>query len=296
MNTLNRSLLDKLVAFAQADDNVRALILEGSVAVGSQVDVLSDYDVNVYAREHDRYLTDDHWLAQIGDVLLYQREQFTFHDVVIPTRLVLFRDQPRVDFSFWSISLLEAMVCGEKVYESYKNGFQILVDKDGLAQRLPPPDGTGFRVSPPERDVFLKTLYDFWFEAHGMAKYLARRDLWYAKRIEDRYMKDHLFQMALWHHQAGRDWQPDPLLHTGGKRFEAWASPALIAEVTACFSPYEIEATWRSLLAMLDLFDRLARETADQLHVTYPEQTEEDLREDIQKLRDYYAESQEGAR
>jgi aminoglycoside 6-adenylyltransferase len=282
---MNTSLIDKIIALAHADDDIRAIILEGSFAAHFQVDELSDYDVNIYALNYEKYLLDDRWMSQIGQVLLYQKEQFQFYAAVVPTRLVLFRDRERVDFSFWHLTLLSEIVRGDKEYESYKNGYQILVDKDHLAAQLRPPNGTGFSIARPGRERFLQTLYDFWFEAYCVARYLSRRDLWYAKRIEDSYIKDHLFRMALWHHQAANEWKPDPLLHTEGKRFEKWASPELIAAISRCFSPYEVDGTWNSLFAMVGVFNQLARQTSNQLQIEYPDRVERDIGEYLQYLK-----------
>jgi aminoglycoside 6-adenylyltransferase len=282
---MNTSLIDKIIALARVDNDIRAIILEGSFAAHFQVDELSDYDVNIYALNYEKYLMDDRWMSQIGQVLLYQKEQFQFYADVVPTRLVLFRDRERVDFSFWHLALLPEIVRGDKEYESYKNGYQILVDKDHLAAQLRPPNGTGFSIAPPSRERFLQTLYDFWFEAYCVARYLSRRDLWYAKRIEDSYIKDHLFRMALWHHQAANEWKPDPLLHTEGKRFEKWASPELIAAISRCFSPYDVDGTWNSLFAMVGVFNQLARQTSNQLQIEYPDRVERDIGEYLQYLK-----------
>jgi aminoglycoside 6-adenylyltransferase len=283
---VNTFLIDNIVALAQEDEDIRTTILEGSFSTHSHIDELSDYDVNVFARNYDKYLADDHWMSRIGEVMLYQKEQFQFYQAIISTRLVIFRDRERVDFSFWHLSLLSDIVEGDKVYESYKNGYQILVDKDHLAENLSPPDGTGFRISPPDRDRFLQTIYSFWFEAYCIARYLSRRDLWFAKRIEDSYIKDHLYRMALWHHQAVNRWKPNPLLHTEGKRFEKWASPELIEAIGRCFSLYDVESTWSSLFAMMELFDRLARQTSTQLHVEFPERVERDVLDYLEYLKD----------
>ena len=107
---MNMSLIDKIIALAHVDDDIRAIILEGSFAAHFQVDELSDYDVNIYALNYEKYLLDDRWMSQIGQVLLYQKEQFQFYADVVPTRLVLFRDRERVDFSFWHLSLLSDIV------------------------------------------------------------------------------------------------------------------------------------------------------------------------------------------
>jgi len=160
------------------------------------------------------------------------------------------------------------------------------VNKDHLAGQLKAPNGTGFFISPPNRDRFLQTLYDFWFEAHCVAKYLSHKDLWFAKRIENSYIKDHLYRMTLWHHQAANGWNPDPLLHTEGKRFEKWAAPELINAIQKCFSPYDVESTRNSLFAMIEVFNRLARQTALQLHIEFPDRTERDVLEYLEYL--YY--------
>jgi aminoglycoside 6-adenylyltransferase len=271
---MNAALIARIVALAQADEDIRAVILEGSLTTDGPVDELSDYDINIFSRDYERYLADDRWMEQLGDVLLYQKEEISFYGAALPSRLVVYRDRPRVDFSFWPVPLLADMVRGAKTYESYRNGYVVLVDKDGLAAQLPPPDGCGFQISPPSRDTFLQELYDFWFEAYCVVKYLSRGDLWYAKRIENRYIKDDLYQMALWHHQAGRGWPHDPVLHIEGKRFERWASPELLDEIGGCFSGYDLQETWDSLFAMVALFGRLARLTAQRLDVAYPEHKE----------------------
>ncbi len=282
---MNNALLAKVIALAESDEDIRAVILEGSFAVDAPVDELSDYDVNVYGRDCNKYLVDDKWMSRIGEVLLYQKEDLQFYDARVPSRLVIFRDRERIDFSFWPLALLSEMVAGTKEYESYKNGYRILVDKDHVAAQLKPPTGGGFSITPPSRDRFLQTIYDFWFEAYCVAKYLARGDLWLAKRIEDSYIKDHLYRMILWHHQAANDWKPDPRLHTEGKRFEKWVSPELIADISRCFAPYDVGATWDSLSAMVELFNRLARQTSMQIGIEYPECVERDVLDYLEHLR-----------
>jgi len=282
---MDRTLIERIVALAQADEDIRAVILEGSLTTGGAVDELSDYDVNLFSRDYARYLSDDHWMEQLGEVLVYQKEEILFCGAALPSRLVVYRHRPRVDFSFWPVTLLAEMVDGAKIYESYRNGCVVLLDKDGLAAQLPPPDGAGFLVSPPARDAFLQELYDFWFEAYCVAKYLSRGNLWYAKLVENGYIKQHLYQMALWQYQSARGWPRDPMLHTGGKRFEQWASPELLEKIGRCFSGYDVQETWRSLFAMVALFSRLARDTARRLEIAYPEHKEERIIGYLRKLQ-----------
>jgi predicted nucleotidyltransferase len=97
---MNTSLLDKVIVLANADEDIRAVILEGSLATHFQMDELSDYDINIYTRNAKKYLIDDRWLSQVGEVLLYKKEQFQFYKDIVPMRLVLFRNRERIDFSF----------------------------------------------------------------------------------------------------------------------------------------------------------------------------------------------------
>jgi aminoglycoside 6-adenylyltransferase len=282
---MNKEIISKLTTFGKADESIRAVILEGSQSTGKFTDDLSDYDVNIFTNDARHYLSSDLWLKQFGDVLIYQKEQLEIFGEIIPTRLAVFKDGSRIDFSFWPVSVLLEMTNGAKPYESYRNGFTILVDKDGLAKSLPKPDGKGFQVDKSGRDEFLQTLYDFWFEAYCVARSLARGDLWFAKRIEASYIKDHLYRMMLWEHQAQNGWANDPLLHLEGKRFEQWAEPELLKEISACFSIYSIEETWKSLLGMTNLFNRTAKSMAGELGFEYPEKTSQEILEYIETLK-----------
>lgn len=274
---MNNEIIAKLISFGESDDTIRAVILEGSLAAGKFVDDLSDYDVNIFTHDAKHYLKEDQWMNQFGKVLIYQKEEFDFYRQIITTRLVIFKDGTCIDFSFWPTAYLVEMADGSKPYESYRNGYQVLVDKDGLAADLPKPDKLGFHIHLPEKDLFLQTVYDFWFEACCIARALARGDLWYAKRIDASFIKDHLYQMVLWERQRRLSWSHDPVLHLGGKRFEKWASPQLLEAISACFSLYEKDETWASLFAMLGLFNRVAQKLAVELKIEYPLGTEKEI-------------------
>ena len=57
-------------------------------------------------------------------------------------------------------------------------GYNVLVDKDLLANKLPLPQFKGFRETRPSEAEFHSLIKEFWFEVHHVAKYLYRRDLW----------------------------------------------------------------------------------------------------------------------
>jgi aminoglycoside 6-adenylyltransferase len=82
-------LLDDVVAWARDDDNVRLVVLTGSVARGEGVDELSDLDVELYAHDPDELLADRTWYRRFGDVLAVEELENPGWN---PTRLVYYVD------------------------------------------------------------------------------------------------------------------------------------------------------------------------------------------------------------
>lgn len=71
--------------------------------------------------------------------------------------------------------------------------------------------------------------------------------------------------MARQSHQESKD------RYLAARRFlEEWADPRAVADLVAAFAHYDEEDIWRALLATMDLFVWLERETAAALHYTYP--------------------------
>ena len=60
-------LIDRVVNWAKKEDNVRALILQGSQATSNH-DKFSDYDLDLFCTTFDPYITSDIWLSEIGNV------------------------------------------------------------------------------------------------------------------------------------------------------------------------------------------------------------------------------------
>jgi len=277
--------LELFLQMAEKDDNIRAIILEGSMASNSHVDHLSDNDINVFWVNHSRYLENNIWIGRLGDVLVYQKADFDFENQRIHTRLVVYRDGNRIDFSFWPVILLNRFVSGQSVYESYKNGYKVLLDKDKTAHGLPAPTGNGFCVKKPTRADFLKTIHDFWFEAYCVAKFLYRGELWYAKHVENGYMKDFFLQMMIWQHQTKQNWSHNNIIHLEGKRLEKWIDSDLGSRMVDCFSCYNLADTWQSLFKSIELFSELAEQTAASLGFEYPDEILARRLEFIQNLK-----------
>jgi aminoglycoside 6-adenylyltransferase len=113
---------------------------------------------------------------------------------------------------------------------------------------------------------FAEVVHDFWFHTAWTAKKLRRGELWVAKFCCDDYLKRLLLRMIEWHAQATQNvdtWY-------SGRFLEQWASPSVADELRKAFAHYDELDIWRALRSTMDLFHRLAGETAELLKVAYP--------------------------
>src|SRR5437868_6894893 len=161
----DNGLLSKIIQWADVRDNVRALILSGSLAGKGRRDELSDYDIAVYGNEFS-FIADDKWLQEIDDFWLCIHDEFNVNDAVIPTRLTIFNDFLKVDFSFHPMELLENIEKTGRLPDGYDIGYEILLDKDGYERKLPIPTYKGFLINKPNVQEFQNNSNEFFFEIY----------------------------------------------------------------------------------------------------------------------------------
>ena len=63
-----RVILDRIRAWAEDDNNIRLMVVTGSVARG-EADVLSDIDAELFVQDPVALLTTSGWYEQFGTVL-----------------------------------------------------------------------------------------------------------------------------------------------------------------------------------------------------------------------------------
>jgi aminoglycoside 6-adenylyltransferase len=266
---MENDIKTKLLDWAEKDEDIRALILEGSRASNSYIDEYSDYDINVYTNNPAKFTSQNEWIFSFGEVIVYQKSEFQYKDISIPTRLVIYKNISRIDFSFWPVSAFHSFKDG--VYEPYKNGYVVLTDKDGLCKGLPIPSNRGFEIREPTADEFLKNIYDFYFEVCAVIKYIKRDNLWFAKCIENGEMKKLFLKAFVWL-ECVKNPALKRNLRIDGKRLEKSAGNDTPIDFARCFSGYDKAGTWKSLNYMASSFNALNREYAGLKGFIYPEE------------------------
>ncbi len=268
-------ILSNIVAWASADLNVRGLVLVGSRAQNGRTDELADIDVQVYARTAEPYTRDEVWLSEVGPVWVCVRDEYRHGTLVVPTRLVIFARGTKVDFAFYPAASMADIVRDAAAY-------RVLLDKDAAAAEVgqqawrPEPGGE------PSEAEFMRVVREFWFEAYHVAKYLARGELWLAKS-RDWATKEFLRMMIEWHARAERGWSLNT--HYGGKHMRSWVSRGVWEDLHRAFAHFDAEDSWNSLFATMELFRRVAADTAAALGFLYREDVDQNLSGFILKLR-----------
>ncbi|MFL5972669.1 MAG: aminoglycoside 6-adenylyltransferase, partial [Gaiellaceae bacterium] len=265
------TLLGSVLAWAQRDDNVIALITTGSASRSdARRDEFSDLDVEVIARDPEPLLIDDRWFMAFGEVWVVLR----FDERQYPTRLVIYDGGSKVDFTVAGVRRLEEM--NDQLDPLYERGYRVLLDKERAAGNLPPASGRFPARAAPTQTEYDATVEEFWFEAAHLPWYLARDDLWVVK-FRDWTMKTDLLKMLEWRASV-RSEAPVDVWHIG-TRMKEWVDEATWRQIHDVYARFDQQDSWRALLASADLFAQLSRETAEANGLTYPVELERHVRD-----------------
>jgi aminoglycoside 6-adenylyltransferase len=269
-------ILSKLVAWGNADPNVRGLVLVGSRARNELTDDLADIDVQVYALSDEPYVRDDVWLSRFAPVWVCIHDGYWQDGVRVPTRLVIFDQGVKVDFAFYTAAAMTDIGKDDRPHK-------VLLDKDHAAAGI---DGKRSGELPPAglptEVEFTDGVKEFWFEAYHVAKYLSRGELWLAKS-RDFATKQLLLRIVEWNALHARLW--DRNAHEEGKNMQSWVSREVWTDLHGAFARFDAADSWSALIATNQLFRRIALETAAALGFVYPAEVDRNISRFIENLR-----------
>ena len=198
-------VVQRLVAWADARDAVRAMLLTSTRAVpGATVDALSDYDVILVVPEV-RPLAGDNmrtWIGDFGEVLVAWWDPIPSDPntgIERTGNVIQYADGLKIDFGLWSVAFLESLAAHATLPAELDAGYRVLLDKDGLTAALPQPTYAGYVLTPPDVATFLDNVAGFFVGAPYVAKCLLRDELLPAKWCLDIDMRDtYLRPMLTW--------------------------------------------------------------------------------------------------
>ncbi len=290
-------LEERFAAWAETCSDIRAGIVVGSRAREDHpADRWADLDIIMVATRPGRYLSTTEWLDEIGNVWLTIVGQTVAGG---PERFVLFEGGLAVDFVTIPASkakqlsrLLPILTRFPKLRrlvprgalrqltfaaDLFGRGFRVLIDKDGLAGKLPLLRNQTSPTGPPTQAEFLEVIKRFWFFADRIVRKLRRGELYVAATFHHDVMHRCLLPMIEWHAKATHDWEYDTW--NGGHFLEEWADPRAVEGLRDAAAHQDAEDMGHALAATIDVFRWLATETSERLGYSYPVAIDEEVSE-----------------
>ena len=273
-------LLNRFVLWAEDQADIRTVLMIGSRArVDYPADQWSDIDLILSAQNPQPYLEYTEWLKNIGHVWVTHVEPSL---AGVSERRVLFEDGFDFDLIFIPENMMSRLLQHEEVARIVRRGVRILVDKDRIMSRITLPLGARPSYEPPTQAQFTNLVNDFWYHTAWTAKKLRRGELWTALMSNNSYMKDLLVRMLEWHTHAVSSENYDTWY--AGRFVEQWAALPALEQLGEAFAHYDPTDLKRALLSSIDLFRRVATETAAQLTYTYPYEGDTDVSQWVEAL------------
>jgi len=273
------TILSLILQVAKMNHNIRAVLLTGSRATNVTInDQLQDFDIIYVVTQLELFTKDHSWINVFGEKLIWQlpdemaigeKHLYAFH------YLMLFTDGNRIDITLYPLDKISLIVQEESI-------LKLLLDKDHLFENLSLPGEEGYLIKPPVEKEFLDCCNEFWWVSTYVAKGLWRKEISYAKAMLEDPVRTQFLQMIAWY--IG--------LHTSfavsfgkkGRNMQRYLSPLLYNQILATYADGAIENNWNALFRMTTLFDELANEVANALHLYYNQKEAENVVEYLKRI------------
>ncbi len=262
-----QEMLDLILSIAQADERVRAVVMNGSrVNPNAHRDIFQDYDVVYYVTEVKPYWGNKDFIRPFGELMILQ----TPEDMGDPPAdhdgryayLMQFLDGNRIDLSLAPLEHISKVADDSLAV--------VLLDKDGRIPPLPAPSERVYLPQKPTVRQFNDCCNEFWWVSTYVAKGLWRDELTYTKSMLDTVVREEMIKMLTWYYGTQTDYQKSP--GKLGKYFKQCLAPELWHQLESTYADAQPEHIWDSLFAMGDLFRQTARSVAAYCGYEYPEQ------------------------
>lgn len=268
----------RVAEWASAEPGVGAALLIGSRASPQGArDGLSDHDVVLFLEPGSRLAERGDWLATFGRPLIVFREMTEHRGEPVPTRLVQYQGGHRIDFTLSRMELLRRILEQGGLPDWLGAGYRVLVDRDGIVERLPPPSAMAYVPRRPNAAEYRTVVDEFWWESLYVAKFVGRNELLPARYSLEAVLRFRcLVPMLEWYVQIERQWEQNVGVRGSGLRW--LLEPPDRDTLDATYAGDTLHSHGEALDAMADLFSRAARAVARDLGYNYPTTVERETR------------------
>jgi len=267
-----KEMYDLILAFAEKDDRIRAVGMEGSrTNPNVPRDIFQDFDISYFVTDMESFKSDDKWLDVFGERIIMQKPEIMS---LFPPELgnwfsylMLFTDGNRIDLKLIPLAETDLYLEGDKLVK-------ILMDKDGLFPALPDPTDIDYHVKRPSRENFTDNCSEFWWVSTYVAKGLWRKEILYANAHINGHVRPALLRSLEW--KAGILTNFSKSVGKQYKYLSQFISEWEWQELLKTYKNSNYDDCWQSLFTMTKLFRNVSIYVSEKLGYTYPE--DDDLR------------------
>lgn len=256
----DRHIKNKILNFAEKDERVRAVLLNGS-RVNSNIkpDKYQDFDLLFIVNDIESFIADQDWTSFIGKILIQQLpDQMLLgadpdEDRVTFAYLMIFEDENRVDLTLFP---------KDKFNSHFKNDSltEVWIDKDRLFSSIIPTNDRDYHIFKPNERMFMETCNEFWWVCTYVAKGLARKEILYAKDMMETVVRPMFMNLIAWHIGAKKQFQV--AFGKSGKFAEKHLDPKLYQNILQTYADASAHNNWSALVQMMTIFKDLQIELA----------------------------------
>jgi aminoglycoside 6-adenylyltransferase len=257
-------VITQILHVATTDDRIRAVLLTGSRAnPNAAKNSFQDFDIVYVVTSLEPFVKDKHWIDVFGERLILQlpdamtigdKNAHLFH------YLMLFKDGNRIDLT---------LVPADKLKTAFKRESLtvLLLDKDKLFVKLPPPSDSDHFIKRPTEKEFADACNEFWWVSTYVAKALWRKEITYAKEMMEIPVRSMFLKIIAWH--IGTEKGFSVSFGKGGRNMKQLVSPDLYTKILSTYPDSNIDRIWNALFLMAQLFDELATNLARSMNLYY---------------------------
>lgn len=255
-------MIDLIKKFAEQDERIRAVGMNGSRTKKAPKDPFQDYDIVYFVTDMDSFINRVDWIKVFGELIIMQRPDYS---VLYPSNrdqyayLMLFTDGNRIDLTLWPVEKSKEWIQDDKLAK-------VLLDKDSIFPMLPSPTEQDYWVNKPSQQLFDDCTNEFWWVSTYVAKGLWRNEILYAMD-HLQIIRNMLLKMLEW--KIGIETDFTISIGKNGKYLEKYLEKEIWNTLLNTYPKGNIDDIWDALLTMTNLFEQITLEVANRLQFNY---------------------------
>lgn len=263
----NRDMMSELIGFAQNDERIRLVTLEGSrTNKNIPPDPFQDYDLSYFVTDMDSFKEHDRWLQRFGNIAMMQKpedmELFPSELGNWYSYLILFEDGNKLDLTLIPVTETED-------YFRQSDGLvEVLLDKDARVNHEVVANDRHYWVKQPTARAFDDACNEFWMTSTYVVKGLMRKEILFAIDHLHEIARPNLLRMMAWHIGAEHGYQVS--MGKNYKFLQRYLPKADWEALLSTYSQHGYEEMWNALFLSYSLFRTYSEAVAKRFGYPYP--------------------------